>query len=72
VAHEVGHYLLNSGAHAGHGLMRAAFQPREFTDLRVGTFALDEQSRRRVLARLAPSVTTIARAPSRAPGAATR
>ena len=52
VAHEIGHYLLESSAHAPHGLMRASFQPREFTDLRSGTFEVDEASRRLVQQRL--------------------
>ena len=52
VAHEIGHYLLESGAHASQGLMRATFQPREFTDLRSGTFDLDEESQRRIHQRL--------------------
>jgi hypothetical protein len=62
VAHEIGHYLLNSAAHASHGLMRARFQPGEFTDLRRGAFELDAASRRRLQPRLEPPVTTIARA----------
>ena len=52
VAHEIGHYLLEDGAHASHGLMRASFQPREFTDLRSGTFEVDEASRRLIQERL--------------------
>jgi hypothetical protein len=48
VAHEIGHYLLGSSAHARHGLMRASFQPREFADLRSGTFEVDDASRRLV------------------------
>jgi len=41
VAHEIGHYLLDTHTHASHGLMRAQFDAVEFTDLRDGTFALD-------------------------------
>jgi hypothetical protein len=52
LAHEIGHYLLQSGAHASHGLMRATFQPREFTDLRSGIFGLDDASRRQIRLRL--------------------
>lgn len=52
VAHEIGHYLLDSGAHASHGLMRATFQPREFTDFRAGTFDLDQGSQRTIHERL--------------------
>jgi hypothetical protein len=72
VAHEIGHYLLDSGAHASRGLMRARFQPREFTDLRSGTFALDTESRRRVQERLGATVTTIARADREASAGSTR
>jgi hypothetical protein len=66
VAHEIGHYLLDSGAHTTHGLMRAAFQPRDFTDLRSGSFELDDESQRRIHERLGARLTTIARA-DRAP-----
>jgi hypothetical protein len=52
VAHEIGHYLLNGSGHVRHGLMRASFQPREFTDLRTGTFDLDDASQLRIQARL--------------------
>jgi hypothetical protein len=51
VAHEIGHYLLESGAHAGRGLMRAAFQPREFSDPRSGAFDVDDASQRRIMGR---------------------
>jgi hypothetical protein len=71
VAHEIGHYLLDDGTHASHGLMRARFQPREFTDLRSGTFLLDVGSQRRIQERLGTTVTTIARAGRRAPAGAT-
>lgn len=52
LAHEIGHYLRESGAHASQGLMRANFQPREFTDLRSGTFEVDDASRRLIHQRL--------------------
>jgi len=52
LAHEIGHYLRASGAHASQGLMRASFQPREFTDLRSGTFEVDDASRRLIHQRL--------------------
>jgi hypothetical protein len=64
VAHEIGHYLLESGAHAGRGLMRATFHPREFTDLRSGGFDVDRASQRRIRGRwtllgpLPPAVPT--------------
>jgi hypothetical protein len=41
VAHEIGHYLLDTPTHARHGLMRPRFDAREFSDLRPGTFTLD-------------------------------
>ena len=41
LAHEIGHYLLNTHTHARSGLMRPNFDALEFTDLRDGTFALD-------------------------------
>jgi hypothetical protein len=44
VAHEIGHYLLQTNTHAANGLMRARIQPREFADLRRGEFRLDEAS----------------------------
>lgn len=51
VAHEIGHYLLDGAPHTRHGLMRAAFQPREFIDLRSGTFEVDDVSRRLIQVR---------------------
>jgi hypothetical protein len=42
LAHEIGHYLLNTHTHARSGLMRPHFSALEFTDLREDTFALDE------------------------------
>lgn len=41
LAHEIGHYLLDTHTHARSGLMRPHFNALEFTDLRDGTFALD-------------------------------
>ena len=41
VAHEIGHYLLDTPTHARSGLMRPNFDAFEFTDLRDGAFALD-------------------------------
>ena len=41
VAHEIGHYLLDTHTHARQGLMRPRFDAREFSDLRPGTFMLD-------------------------------
>ncbi len=44
IAHEIGHYVLDTSTHAATGLMRPAFDPREFTDLREGIFALDRRA----------------------------
>jgi len=41
VAHEMGHYLLNTSSHARRGLMRARIDARDFADLRSGAFFLD-------------------------------
>lgn len=41
LAHEIGHYLLDTHTHARSGLMRPSFNALEFTDLRNGMFALD-------------------------------
>jgi hypothetical protein len=42
VAHEIGHYLLQTSTHAPDGLMRARIDPHEFADLRRGSFRLDK------------------------------
>lgn len=42
VAHEIGHYLLQTSTHAPQGLMRARIEAREFADLRRATFRLDK------------------------------
>jgi hypothetical protein len=44
VAHEIGHYLLNTRGHARHGLMRARIDARDFADLRNGGFGLDDDA----------------------------
>jgi hypothetical protein len=41
LAHEIGHYMLQTNTHAVNGLMRARIQAEEFADLRRGTFRLD-------------------------------
>jgi hypothetical protein len=41
LAHEIGHYMLQTNTHAVDGLMRARIQAEEFADLRRGTFRLD-------------------------------
>ena len=44
LAHEIGHFLLRTSTHARSGLMRSQFDAAEFTDLRDGTFALDQDA----------------------------
>lgn len=51
VAHEIGHYLLETNAHASSGLMRASIDAREFADFRTGTFRLDRESQAYLAAR---------------------
>ena len=51
VAHELGHYLLQSNAHSPYGLMRASIDAREFADLRTGAFRLDRESQAYLAAR---------------------
>jgi hypothetical protein len=46
VAHEIGHYLLNTATHADRGLMRATIQAREFADTAATTFTLDDTAGR--------------------------
>lgn len=41
LAHEIGHYLLDTHTHARDGLMRPNFNALEFTDSRSATFVLD-------------------------------
>ena len=41
LAHEIGHYMLQTHTHAVDGLMRARIQAEEFADLRGGMFRLD-------------------------------
>ena len=64
VAHEIGHYLLESGAHTGRGLMRATFQPREFSDPRSGGFDVDDASQRRIMGRWTPPLPLPPAAPT--------
>ena len=51
VAHEIGHYLLESNTHSSYGLMRASIDAREFADLRSGAFRLDRESQAFLAAR---------------------
>jgi hypothetical protein len=53
MAHEIGHYLLDTHTHASHGLMRPQFDALEFTDIRDGTFALDRPASDWLKSRLA-------------------
>ena len=53
LAHEIGHYLLASAAHAASGLMRPAFGGPELAGWDRGRFALDAGALPRLRARLA-------------------
>jgi hypothetical protein len=44
LAHEIGHFLLGTKTHARSGLMRSQFNAAEFTDLRDGSFTLDQDA----------------------------
>lgn len=46
MAHEIGHYLLNTASHARRGLMRARIDARDLADLRAGGFFLDAPAAR--------------------------
>ena len=56
VAHEIGHYLLQTNTHAPYGLMRANIDAREFADLRTGTFRLDRAAQVHLAERAAHSL----------------
>jgi hypothetical protein len=45
LAHEIGHYLLQTKTHASRGLMRAQVDVTEFADLRSATFRIDAAAR---------------------------
>lgn len=49
VAHEIGHYLLQSNAHTESGLMRANIGAREFAGPRGASFQLDADAQRRLI-----------------------
>jgi hypothetical protein len=57
LAHEMGHYLLNTPGHARRGLMRASIDARDFADLRSGAFFLDAPAGEWIRAAVAPSAT---------------
>ena len=52
VAHEIGHFLLETHTHASQGLMRAQFDVHELVDHRRGAFALDRAAADWLRARL--------------------
>jgi hypothetical protein len=56
IAHEIGHHLLDSSGHVGHGLMRARIDARDFADPRDGGFDLDAAASARARARLRSTV----------------
>lgn len=56
IAHEVGHYLLQSPAHARAGLMRAGLTPRDLTERGTARLRLSQEERERVARRLAAPV----------------
>jgi hypothetical protein len=68
VAHEIGHYLLNSREHAPTGLMRETFEIGQLVNRRSGTFDLDAptmawlQDRLRREAPLGPEAPVLAAA----------
>lgn len=51
VAHEIGHYLLQSNAHADRGLMRATIDAYEFANPRSDSFRLADDTRALLAAR---------------------
>ena len=55
LAHEIGHYLLDTATHADRGLMRATIDAREFADPRAKTFGLDDEASRWLQRRLLAS-----------------
>ena len=61
LAHEMGHYLLNTPGHARRGLMRASIDARDFADLRSGAFFLDAPAGEWIRAAVAPSASAQSR-----------
>ena len=53
IAHEVGHYLLETDTHAARGLMRANIPAREFADPSNRSFRLDDAAQAHLAARAA-------------------
>ncbi|MFM9915802.1 MAG: hypothetical protein ACKVOX_08345 [Rhizobacter sp.] len=56
IAHEVGHYLLQSPAHSRTGLMRAGLATRDLTERGTARLGLSKDERERVARRLAAPV----------------
>lgn len=52
IAHEIGHYLLQSSAHSRTGLMRAGLTPRDLTERGIARVRLSPEERARVVHRL--------------------
>lgn len=61
LAHEMGHYLLNTPGHARRGLMRASIDARDFADLRSGAFFLDAPAGEWIRGTVAPSASAQSR-----------
>lgn len=61
LAHEMGHYLLNTAGHARRGLMRASIDARDFADLRSGAFFLDAPAGEWIRGAVAPSASAQSR-----------
>ena len=61
LAHEMGHYLLNTPGHARRGLMRASIDARDFADLRSGAFFLDGPAGEWIRGAVAPSASPLLR-----------
>jgi hypothetical protein len=53
LAHEIGHYVLQTNTHAPYGLMRANIDAYEFADPRLGPFRLDREAKAHLAARAA-------------------
>ena len=58
VAHEIGHYLLDTPGHSRQGLMRAHIDAHDFVDLRTGAFFLDDTAGRWIRERLSQGAST--------------
>lgn len=60
LAHEIGHYLLETHTHARQGLMRPQFNALEFTDRRDQTFLLDQTASEWLKSRLDLNASNLA------------